>query len=73
MALGDPKDERNIFQWSSLILNLPGNEDYTPGDPWVAKLRADGTIAANIHSYVDDERVTGSTNALTWGGLQQVS
>jgi hypothetical protein len=73
MALGDPKDERNIFQWSSLILNLPGNEDYTPGDPWVAKLRADGTIAADIHSYVDDERVTGSTNALTWGGCSKLA
>lgn len=38
LALGDPDDERNIFQWSSLVLNLPGNEDYVPEDPWVMKL-----------------------------------
>jgi hypothetical protein len=49
MVLGNPKDEGNVFQWSHLALNLLGNEGYTPGDPWIAKLRMDGTIAVDVH------------------------
>jgi hypothetical protein len=73
MALGNPKDEENVFQWSHLAVNLPGNEGYIPGDPWIAKLRMDGTIAVDVHSHVDDERVTGSTNNLTWGGSSKLA
>jgi hypothetical protein len=31
LALGDPRDNDNVFQWQWLDLNLPGNETYSPG------------------------------------------
>jgi hypothetical protein len=37
MALGDPDDSSNLFQWDQIVLNLPGNEDYMAGAPWVLK------------------------------------
>lgn len=73
IALGDPEDEHNVFRWKTLLLNLPGNLDYTPGAPWVSKRRRDGRLAADIHSYVDDERVTGPTQEETWLGSSKLA
>ena len=33
LALGDPADIHNIFQWECLALNLPGDADYCPRSP----------------------------------------
>lgn len=73
IALGDPKDESNVYRWNTLSLNLPGNLDYSPGAPWVAKRQQDGSIAADVHSYVDDERVTGPTREETWQGSSKLA
>jgi hypothetical protein len=39
MMMGDPLDETNVFQWSSVRLNLPGIPDYDPRVQWVSKIR----------------------------------
>jgi hypothetical protein len=72
LALGNPDDERNLYQWSLVDVNLPGDRDYRPGSPWISKWRSDGRIAVDVHSYVDDERVTGPTE-LTWAGSSKVA
>lgn len=61
LMLGDPTDRTNVYRWDHVVLNLPGNEDYDASMPWVYKARADGTIAADLHKYVDDVRVTAPT------------
>jgi hypothetical protein len=56
---GDRINEGNIFQWVKVGLNLPGDEEYDPNMPWVSKVRADGNIAADLFTFVDDLRPTG--------------
>jgi hypothetical protein len=82
---GDPEDESNIFQWVRVILNLPGNQDYDPNLPWVSKVRADGRIAADLFTFVDDLRPAGpgkkeawmaarrAFSILNWLGLQEAA
>jgi hypothetical protein len=73
VALGDPASVTNVFQWDHLELNLPGNPDYQTGIPWISKRRTDGSIAVDVHSYVDDERVTGPTSERTWAGSSKLA
>jgi hypothetical protein len=59
MMMGDPLDETNVFQWSSVRLNLPGIPDYDPRVQWVSKIRKeDGRVAADLFIYIDDFRPT---------------
>ncbi|KAL7566075.1 hypothetical protein ACA910_009861 [Epithemia clementina (nom. ined.)] len=62
----DPADKNNVFRWSYVLLNLPGSEGYQPGEPWIAKRRDDGRIAADAHDYVDDLRGTAPTMEDAW-------
>ena len=39
---GNHSDANNIFRWDVISLNLPGNMDYKPSEPWVCKLRFNG-------------------------------
>ena len=68
VALGDRHDEKNVFAWSTVTveLNLPGSSCYDPARPWMSKRRADGRIASDIHLYVDDNRETAATQELAW-------
>ncbi|KAL7579277.1 hypothetical protein ACA910_011433 [Epithemia clementina (nom. ined.)] len=66
IILGSPEDPTNVFQWSSVSLNLPGSESYRPGEPWIAKRRKDGRLAADAHDYVDDLRGTATTMEDAW-------
>jgi hypothetical protein len=66
MMLGDPTDEANPFHWDRLRLNMPSGEDYDPTFPWIAKIRSDGRLAAAIHQYVDDLRLTAPDKELAW-------
>jgi hypothetical protein len=64
---GDPSDPENVFRWDTVVLNLPGSDDYDPRRPWVAKYRTDdGRIAADIFIFVDDLRPTGPTREDAW-------
>jgi hypothetical protein len=62
---GDRKDPTNPFQWYSVKLNLPG-PGYDPTMAWVMKLREDSRLASDLFTFVDDERLTGVTEELTW-------
>ncbi|KAI2495932.1 hypothetical protein MHU86_18586 [Fragilaria crotonensis] len=64
--LGDQHDSNNPFRWSSCILNLPGSAGYDPTMPWIQKGREDGSIATDLHIYVDDVRITGSSQESVW-------
>jgi len=45
---GDRLDATNVFQWKRISLNLPGSKRYDPRKSWIAKLRADGTLASDF-------------------------
>jgi hypothetical protein len=70
---GAKGDDSNIFRWKTVKLNLPGHKDYNPSVLWVRKEREDGTLASELLCYVDDERVTGSTDLEAWIAGQRVS
>ncbi len=58
--------ELNPFQWDRIELNLPGTEGYDPCASWIAKRRKDGQMACDVFTFVDDERVVGPNEELTW-------
>jgi hypothetical protein len=64
---GDRKQSTNVFRWDRVILNLPGSEDYNPARPWVFKVRDDdGSIAADVHGFMDDFRTSGKDKKDAW-------
>eukprot|EP00956_Cyclotella_meneghiniana_P014413 scaffold21564_cov22-Cyclotella_meneghiniana.AAC.3 len=63
---GDRTDRKNPFHWEEIRLNMPGTESYDPTRSWIMKLRADGMSACEFFTFVDDERVKGPTEELTW-------
>jgi hypothetical protein len=73
LALGDPVDPTNVFQWARLELNLPGSPSYSPWLPWISKRRLDGAIAVDAHSYVDDEYTTAPTKELAWEASSELT
>jgi len=56
---GDRDDPDNAFQWSHLLLSLPGTENYKPSLAWVSKRRKDGSLASDFVCFVDDLGITG--------------
>eukprot|EP00804_Cyclotella_cryptica_P022761 CCRYP_004987-RA/>CCRYP_004987-RA protein AED:0.44 eAED:0.44 QI:0/-1/0/1/-1/1/1/0/204 len=63
---GDKTDSMNPFQWNSVRLNLPGTSSYDPTTSWIAKVGEDSLVACELFTFVDDERITGATEELTW-------
>ena len=63
---GDRNYSTNIFGWSRVVLNLPGDKSYDPTRPWVFKMREDGNIAVDFFIYIDDERPTAPTEEEGW-------
>jgi hypothetical protein len=57
-AQGEASDQDNVFCWERVELNLPGDPAYSPVRLWVSKRRKDGTLAADLVSFVDDIRPT---------------
>jgi hypothetical protein len=56
ISFGDRRAPENVFRFERVCLNLPGNEGYTPGRPWVFKQWKDGSIASDVHVYIDNLR-----------------
>ena len=54
---GNRHDEENPFHWTTTRTNLPGSADYDPRKSWIAKIRKDGSLAADLFTFVDVERV----------------
>eukprot|EP00978_Attheya_sp_CCMP212_P026662 scaffold88179_cov67-Attheya_sp.AAC.1 len=71
--LGYPNLDDNVFRWDRVIVNLPGNPRYDPSKPLIYKVRCDGTIAAEIVGYVDNNRVTSSTEEEAWRASSKVA
>lgn len=63
MIKGNRKDTSNPFAWDKIHLNLPSSDNYDPTEPWVAKRKADGSLAADCFVFVDDGRVLEATQA----------
>jgi hypothetical protein len=77
MMLGDQFEESNVFRWSRVRLNLPGSASYDPTLPWVSKVReakmcGKEEIAADLLTYVDDQRTTGPTAQECWSASRRV-
>ena len=53
-------------------MNLPGRANYNPSKPWVFKVRADGSMAADLFIYTDDLRLTGPTSEECWRACHQL-
>jgi hypothetical protein len=66
VARGDPKDPQNPFQWTNAVQNLPGSAAYNPKLPWVYRIRADGRMASDVSTYVDDMRSVGHSRDSCW-------
>jgi hypothetical protein len=60
---GDQWRTDNPYHWVAVVLNLPGQEDYSPNLPWVRRVTSTGDIASDCPTYVDDARIIGSTRA----------
>lgn len=73
IIMGSRDDEDNVFRWDHVLLNLPGMKEYSPSKPWVSKRRNDGTIAADLVSFVDDLRPVASSEKECWEASQLVS
>ena len=71
--LGNRFDQANPFSWQTVVLNLPGMEDYDPRRPWVFKQRTDGRIAGDLIVYIDDLRISCPDLLLLWEAVQQVA
>ena len=63
---GDRADVTNPFHWSEVRMNLPGSATYDPTRSWIMKFRSDGLSACDFFTFVDDERIKGPTEDLTW-------
>jgi len=61
VIVGDRSCPRNPYQWSTVVLNLPGQEVYMPSLPWVHRITPAGDIASDCLTYVDDGRIIGSS------------
>jgi len=74
LILGDHDDPTNIFRWDKVILNLPGAAGYDPSKAWVYKVRLkDGRVAADLVTYVDDQRVSAPTDLEGWRASRRVA
>lgn len=70
---GDPSSLSNPSKWSHVRLNLPGQANYDPTLPCVAKMRKDGAIACDFYIYVDDVRITGPSEEEIWRAVRKIS
>jgi hypothetical protein len=75
---GDPAALDNIFRWDRVRLNLPGQAEYDPSLPWVSKVKEEDNLsgsilAADLFTFVDDLRPTGSNKKESWQAGQQAA
>lgn len=73
MMLGDKDQEDNPFRWDSIELNMPGDASYDPRLPWIFKKRKDGLIAADLITYIDDNRGTGNDSDEAWAVSSKIA
>ena len=71
---GHRLDDKNLFQWDYLRMNLPGSKTFNPLLPWTMKWNVIiGNIACKIMAYVDDLHITGIDEEMVWAAARQVA
>jgi hypothetical protein len=74
IILGDHTNPYNPFRWDEVIINAPGCYEYNPTLPWIYKLRQeDGLIAADLHTYIDDNRATANSDDEAWMASSRIA
>ena len=74
LVRGRPTDRHNPFFYDILRLNLPGDPTYDPTLPRVFKVDSStGRLAADMVTYVDDVRNTGSSSTHCWQTSHRIS
>jgi hypothetical protein len=71
--MGDPNDVSNVFKWKKVRLNLPGTPEYDPSMSWVAKVRQNRRVAADLFIYMDYFRPTGPNAEECWRASRRVA
>lgn len=74
--LGITKDPTNVFYWTRVQLNLPGESNYDPLLPWVSWVKPCGSkevLAALLVIYVDDLRTVGLSEENCWVIMHHIS
>jgi hypothetical protein len=66
LIMGDPNDEHICYQCKEVRLNLLGSSDYDQSLAWVAKVREDGRVAADLFIYMDGLLPTGPDAEECW-------
>jgi hypothetical protein len=56
---GNRNNYTNVFQWSNLMLNLPGTRGYNPLRAWITKMGPDNSLASDFVCFVDNQRIAG--------------
>jgi hypothetical protein len=65
--MGDHLDDKNVFRWAEVRMNLPGSVLYDPGVQWVSKVqKEDGRVAADMFISIDDCRPTAPSEQECW-------
>jgi hypothetical protein len=67
VTMGDQLDDKNVFRWAEVIMNLPGSVLYDPMLQWVSKVRKkDGRVDVDLFIYIDDSRPTAPSEQECW-------
>jgi hypothetical protein len=71
--MGDHLDDKNVFRWAEVRMNLPGSVLYDPMVKLVSKVRTEvGRVAADLFIYIDDFRPTAPSEQECWQAAQKV-
>jgi hypothetical protein len=67
VRMRDHLDDKNVFRWAEVRMNMPGYVLYDPRVQWVYKVRKeDGRVAADLFIYIDDFRPTAPSEQECW-------
>ena len=68
-----PNSAIPALNWERAVLNLPGDKNYNLKLTWVYKVTNNDEMAADVYTYIDDQRCTGSIKSKCWCALQRVA
>jgi hypothetical protein len=67
VMMGDHLDDKNVFNWAEVRMNLPGSVLYDPRVQWVSKARKeDERVDAGLFIYIDGFRPTAPSEQECW-------
>jgi hypothetical protein len=67
VMMGDHLDDKNVFRWVEVRMNLPGFVLYDPRVQWVFKVpNEDGRVTVDLFIYIDDFRPTAPIEKECW-------